>query len=55
MASQHIGVIKALVLGDRSEINNTEWDVFRKTGTSHLIAISGLHIGLVSALIFGLV
>ncbi|HIG79276.1 MAG TPA: DNA internalization-related competence protein ComEC/Rec2, partial [Cycloclasticus sp.] len=55
MASQHIGVIKALVLGDRSEINNTQWDVFRKTGTSHLIAISGLHIGLVSALIFGLV
>lgn len=52
---QHVGVIKALVLGDRSDISANEWDVFRKTGTSHLIAISGLHIGLVSALFFGLI
>jgi len=50
---QHVGVIKALVLGDRSDIGTQQWDVFRKTGTSHLIAISGLHIGLVSALFFG--
>ena len=51
----HLGVIKALVLGDRSDISANEWGVFRKTGTSHLIAISGLHIGLVSALMFGLI
>lgn len=50
--SEYIGVIKALVLGDRSDISAAQWDVFRKTGTSHLIAISGLHIGLVSALVF---
>jgi competence protein ComEC len=50
--NQHIGVIKALVLGDRSDISVDQWDVFRKTGTSHLIAISGLHIGLISALVF---
>jgi competence protein ComEC len=53
--SSHVGVIKALVLGDRSDISVEQWDVFRKTGTSHLIAISGLHIGLVSALVFGFV
>ena len=53
--NQHVGVIKALVLGDRSSISAHEWEVFRKTGTSHLIAISGLHIGLVSALFFGVV
>jgi competence protein ComEC len=53
--SQHLGVIKALVLGDRSGITSDQWDVFRHTGTSHLIAISGLHIGLVSALLFGFV
>lgn len=50
--SVQLGVIKALVLGDRSEITGKQWEVFRKTGSSHLIAISGLHIGLVSALIF---
>ncbi|ORU93972.1 MAG: MBL fold metallo-hydrolase [Cycloclasticus sp. symbiont of Bathymodiolus heckerae] len=53
--SQHLGVVKALVLGDRSGINDKQWEVFRQTGTSHLIAISGLHIGLISALVFGLV
>ncbi|MEH6504281.1 MAG: DNA internalization-related competence protein ComEC/Rec2 [Cycloclasticus sp.] len=53
--SAHIGVIKALVLGDRSDISARQWDVFRQTGTSHLIAISGLHIGLISALVFGFV
>ena len=50
--NQHMGVIKALVLGDRSDISADQWDVFRKTGTSHLIAISGLHIGLISAFVF---
>ncbi|MEW4982246.1 MAG: DNA internalization-related competence protein ComEC/Rec2 [Cycloclasticus sp.] len=52
VGSEYIGVIKALVLGDRSDISAVQWEVFRKTGTSHLIAISGLHIGLVSALVF---
>lgn len=53
--SAQSGVIKALLLGDRAGITQQQWSVFRKTGTSHLIAISGLHIGLVSALVFGLV
>ncbi len=51
----HVGVIKALVLGDKSDISVKQWDVFRQTGTSHLIAISGLHVGLISALVFALV
>lgn len=54
-ASDKLAIIKALVLGDKSDISPDQWRVFRATGTSHLIAISGLHIGLVSALIFGIV
>lgn len=50
--AEHEGVIKALVLGDRSDISVQQWDVFRRTGTSHLIAISGLHIGLLAGLLF---
>ena len=53
--SQHHAIINALVIGDKSGIEHDQWDVFRKTGTSHLIAISGLHIGLLSALVFGFV
>ena len=53
--SDYLPIVKALVIGDKSDIKPAQWDVFRKTGTSHLIAISGLHIGLVGALVFGLV
>ncbi len=53
--SQVVGVVKALAIGSRKEITAEQWDLFRKTGTSHLVAISGLHIGLVAGLIFFLV
>ena len=46
------GILSALAVGDRQGIEQREWDVFRQTGTSHLMAISGLHIGLVSGLFF---
>jgi len=50
--SQLQGVIAALVVGSRNGISAKEWQVFRNTGTSHLVAISGLHIGLISGFIF---
>ena len=39
-------LIKALAIGDKSSISKQQWQVLTKTGTSHLMAISGLHIGL---------
>jgi competence protein ComEC len=44
-------VIQALVVGDRRGFDDRLWNVFRDTGTSHLMAISGLHIGLVAGLL----
>lgn len=49
------GLIKALTLGLKKDINPEQWQVFLRTGTSHLIAISGLHIGLMSSLVWFLV
>ncbi len=46
------GVLAALAVGDRQGIGERGWEVFRQTGTSHLMAISGLHVGLVSTLFF---
>ncbi len=44
------GVIIALAIGERQGIAQAQWDVFRRTGTSHLVAISGLHVGMVAGL-----
>lgn len=46
------GVIEALTLGARDGISDAQWDVLRASGTSHLVAISGLHVGLLAALLF---
>jgi competence protein ComEC len=46
------GILIALAMGERSGITPEQWQVFRATGTSHLVAISGLHIGLLAGFIF---
>ena len=56
-SSELFGLYKALLIGDKSNINAQQWQVLQKTGTSHLMAISGLHIGIMAMLgfvIFGL-
>ena len=46
------GIMLALVIGDRSAIDPFQWQQLQRTGTNHLMAISGLHIGLVAGLMF---
>jgi competence protein ComEC len=43
-------LIKALTIGDKSQISYEDSQLFQDTGTAHLIAISGLHIGLMAFL-----
>ncbi len=43
---------QALVLGYRGGLDATQWLVFQRTGTIHLMAISGLHIGLIAGLVY---
>ncbi len=45
-------LITALVLGVREGISQEQWAVFRDTGTAHLMAISGLHVGLVASVAY---
>lgn len=46
------GVIVALMTGERGAIPKKLMDAFRDSGLAHLLAISGLHIGLVAGLLF---
>lgn len=45
----HLGLLQALTVGFKMHITDTQWDLLRNTGTAHLLAISGLHVGLVAA------
>ena len=46
------GLIKALTIGYRANIHPHQRELLQDTGTAHLLAISGLHIGMISALFF---
>lgn len=43
----------AVIVGDRAGISNDSTEALRASNLSHLLAISGLHMGLVTALMFG--
>ena len=38
------GVLAALSLGDQAAISSQDWALFRSTGVSHLLSVSGLHV-----------
>ena len=44
------GILAALAVGDQRAIANEEWRLFSRTGVTHLMSISGLHVTLVSGL-----
>lgn len=45
-------LVTALTLGERSSFDDAHWRVLRRTGTTHLVAISGMHIGLLALGVF---
>ena len=45
-------VLKALVIGDRTAISSEVRDKFNRAGVGHVLAISGLHIGIVATVAF---
>jgi competence protein ComEC len=45
-------LVTALAIGERYRFSEQHWADFRRTGTSHLVAVSGLHIGMLGVLVF---
>ena len=48
-ASAESAVLQALVIGDQRAIDSTQWQLFARTGVSHLMSISGLHVTMFAA------
>jgi len=46
------GVLKALIVGDRNAISPELRKAFNRVGAGHLLAISGLHIGIIATVSF---
>jgi len=47
----HAGIISAMTLGIKSSISDEVLESFNKTGTRHIIAISGLHMTIVAVVL----
>lgn len=48
------GVLAALAVGDQQAVDAGQWRIFARTGTTHLMSISGLHVTLVAGLVAAL-
>ncbi|HET9112845.1 MAG TPA: DNA internalization-related competence protein ComEC/Rec2 [Burkholderiales bacterium] len=51
----YAGVLKALAIGDQSAIPAAQWQLYQRTGITHLISISGSHVTALSGLMFAIV
>ncbi|MFQ5881326.1 MAG: DNA internalization-related competence protein ComEC/Rec2 [Candidatus Methylomirabilales bacterium] len=46
------GMLRAIILGDRSGLSKEVREVFLTSGTYHILVISGLHVGFLASLLF---
>ena len=48
------GLLRALMLGDKSGISKDTRESFNRAGVAHVLAISGLHIGIIAMVFFAI-
>ena len=55
LSDDQYAVVAAMALGDKSALTRELKDTYSKTGASHILALSGLHLGIIYALLSMLV
>lgn len=45
-------IAAALMIGERGAVLDADWEAMRISGLAHMLSISGMHVGLVAALVF---
>ena len=48
---RELSIVKAILLGARDDISEDTFNSFRKAGAIHILAISGLHVGIILVLL----
>lgn len=48
---QSNALLKALICGERSDLSDSTLQTFRRSGASHILALSGLHLGIIYTMI----
>lgn len=51
LAEEHVSVLNAMLLGNRKALDQEQKQRFRGAGVQHLLALSGLHLGIFIALL----
>ncbi|MCL1983487.1 MAG: DNA internalization-related competence protein ComEC/Rec2 [Clostridiales bacterium] len=49
MSPENAGILVGMLFGDKNMIDGDVYEMFQKNGTAHVLAVSGLHIGVVYA------
>lgn len=52
MGDNELAVVSALTIGDKSELTPELKAVYSAAGTSHVLALSGLHVGILSGILY---
>lgn len=51
ISGDNLAVVSALTLGEKSDVSSGVKDTYSKSGASHVLALSGLHIGIIYTLL----
>lgn len=47
LSDESRGIVMGILFGDTSFLDEDSYDEFRKNGTAHILAVSGLHVGII--------
>ncbi len=54
VSNEYVALIKAMIIGEKAEIDEEIKQLYQKNNISHLLSISGLHVGVLSGLFYKL-
>ncbi len=55
LPQKHAGIVSAILLGDKAELDADTKELYQKNGIAHILAISGLHVSLLGMGLFAVI